>query len=308
MDISKTIDPSNCTGRRDFLKSLLGLATAGQSIQTAEARVSSADFYWADLKTGQVGFPTGKNVSSGQPGSIMKLVAAAALSEENLLADNTHLECHGSIVLANQKYQCQHAHGRLTLPEALGQSCNVFFAQAANFLAPPIFMRWVRNFGLDRPIAGFAANHFPNRLLDHSQRYVLGLADDFQLQALQILHLAALIATRGNVMPLHSAEQPPNESAPCTLKLSARTWSVLQDGMRLACREGTAKQLDVQDKLQIAAKTGTTLHGTVFQSWITGYFPYNQPRYAFCVRAKSGTSQDQAVPLAHKFLFAIQWP
>jgi cell division protein FtsI/penicillin-binding protein 2 len=83
---------------------------------------------------------------------------------------------------------------------------------------------------------------------------------------------------------------------------------MLQQGMQLAVRLGTAKQLDVENRMRIAAKTGTTPHGKTFQSWITGYFPYDKPRHAFVLRSSVGTSQDQAVPLAHKFLFATQWP
>src|SRR5262245_50095520 len=79
---------NNSTGRRQFLKSLFGLGTV---IETKAANASPAiagTFVWADLRTGQVGFPTGTSIRPGLPGSLMKLVAAAAIREENLLPAN----------------------------------------------------------------------------------------------------------------------------------------------------------------------------------------------------------------------------
>ncbi|HEY9714740.1 MAG TPA: penicillin-binding transpeptidase domain-containing protein, partial [Chroococcales cyanobacterium] len=137
---------------------------------------------------------------------------------------------------------------------------------------------------------------------------VLGLAPDFVPSALQILRMAALVGTRGQVPYLHSAEAPDPDGASFALHLQDGTWSKLQEGMQLACREGTARALDPENAMHIAAKTGTALHGKQFQSWITGYFPYDQPKYAFVLHAPVGTSQDAAVPKVHEFLFATKWP
>jgi len=305
MDISKTSNEANCTGRRDFLKSLFGVKVTEKP---PAGSAPAGDFYWADLKTGQVGFPTGTKIIPGLPGSIMKLVATAAIKEEKLLSENVQLECDGSINVGGANYVCQIPHGRLSLVEALAKSCNVFFAQAANSISPQVILHWAGVLGFNHPAAGFSAGQFPLHPSAHSQNYVLVLADDLQVNAMQILQLSGLIATRGNLPVLHSADKPPAAGQSLSVHLSERTWTVLQQGMHLACREGTAKHLDVEDRLHVAAKTGTTPHGKTFQSWVTGYFPYNSPRYAFCVRARSGTSQEQAIPIARTHLFATVWP
>jgi cell division protein FtsI/penicillin-binding protein 2 len=301
--------PTNSTGRRDFLKSLFGLSGALESPPPKPpAGTASPNFYWSDLTTGQIGFPTGTTVPHGMPGSIMKLVAAAAIREDNLLSANSKFECVGSVSIRRKKYNCQIAHGSLTMTEAIGLSCNCFFAQAAEALSPKIFMEFARLFRLDQPVADYPILPLPKHLLSESQPYVLGLSEDLQLNALQIMQLAALVGKRGLLPKLHSAEQPGGAAVPLPRALSEGTWSMLQQGMQLAVRLGTAKQLDVENRMRIAAKTGTTPHGKTFQSWITGYFPYDKPRHAFVLRSSVGTSQDQAVPLAHKFLFATQWP
>ena len=71
-------------------------------------------------------------------------------------------------------------------------------------------------------------------------------------------------------------------------------FKIVQEGMRLAVTAGTAVGLNFPN-LEIAAKTGTAEVGAGKQfvnSWITGFFPYEKPRYAFVVimeRARRGT-------------------
>lgn len=303
-------NPSNFTGRRQFLKSLLGLSGVVEASR-AEAKVASLPagyFYWADLKAGQVGFPTGTSAEPGPPGSVLKLVSAAAMRDKNVFPANQTFECGGTIVLNKKNYSCRVAHGRLTLTQAIAHSCNVFFAQAAERVSAEMVLDYARRFGLDKSAAGYPSGPFPDKATAGAQSYVLGLCQDLKPQGLQILRMVALIATRGCLPCLHSAESPYPGGQPFRLQLSAATWSVLTQGMHLACREGTARELDPSDRLRVAAKTGTAPYGKTFQSWVAGYFPCDAPRYAFCARALNGTSQEKAVPLARKYLFSTEWP
>lgn len=299
---------AHSTGRRQFLKSIFGLSSMVE-VKSAEAGViPRGTFVWADLRTGQVGFPTGTSVKPGLPGSLMKLVGAAAIRQENLLPANETLECRGSIVIHKQRYSCQKAHGKLDLVQAVGYSCNVFFAQAAQALSAAMFLSYARKFGLNRSVSGYASGPFPNSVQGESQQYVLGLAEDFQPHALQVLQMSAVIGTRGKPPALFSAQDPDSAEDPVELVLDNPVWDVLSQGMQLAGRLGTARDLDCDNKLHLAVKTGTAPHGSTFQSWVTGYFPAEAPRHAFCARAQVGTSQSAAVPLAKNFLFSTEWP
>lgn len=305
------VQSSNSIGRRRFLKSIFGLgAMIDESVdaKTPEAPPHLAPvFIWADLKTGQIGFPTGLNLGGGMPGSTMKLVAAAALHEEALISPNQIYECSGHITLHKETFNCLHAHGRVNLTHAIAKSCNVFFVQAAEKLHTTTFLEYAKKFGLDKPVAGRKSGSFPAKANGPSYRYVLGLAEDMQPNALQILRISAIVATMGDVPFLHSAEDSADGNK-FRLELSEGTWHRLQQGMQLACTEGTAQKLDSENKLHIAAKTGTAPRGTKFTSWVTGYFPINDPKHAFVLNTTAGTSQDAAVPQAHKFLFATTWP
>ncbi len=313
------LNSTDSIGRRRFLKSIFGLGAVVEEAVEAKApevipQPGSAGieraapvFIWADLKTGQVGFPSGLNLGSGMPGSTMKLVAAAALHEESLISPNQIYECPGHITLHKQTFNCLHAHGRVNLTHAIAKSCNVFFVLASEKLHTSAFLDYARKFGLDQPVAGRHSGAFPAKANGPSYRYVLGLAEDMQPNALQILRMSAIVATRGDVPFLHSAEDSAAGER-FGLQLSDGTWHRLQQGMELACTEGTAQKLDPENKLHIAAKTGTAPRGNKFTSWITGYFPADAPKHAFVLNSTAGTSQEAAVPQAHKFLFASDWP
>lgn len=292
------------------MRSIFGLGSLAET-QNAEAAPSSVPgkFIWCNLKNGQVGFPCGQTAPIGMPGSIMKLVAAAALTDAHLLPVDTKFECRGVYKLHNETYKCQFAHGIIDMANAIGLSCNIYFAHAAQKMSARTIIEYARKFGLDQSIGDFAPGKFPASSADKagSEKYVLGLAEDLQPNALQIMRISAIIANEGRVPFLHSAELS-GDGPEFELALSSQSWKILKEGMQIASRHGTGKKLDPENKLKLSIKTGTTPHGRSFQSWITGFFPWDQPRYAFVLRAPSGTSQDEAVPQAQKFLFSTEWP
>ncbi len=306
---------SRAIGRRRFLTSLFGLRLVGEGQSAAEASsggskasCANSSFFWGDLHNGFIGFPTGTSVPAGLPGSLMKLVTAAAIAEEGVLPLDETLECRGHVTINHHTYNCLYAHGHVSLVRAIGMSCNAYFAQAAQKLSPSTIIDFTRRFGLSAPVDGRAPAQFPAKPGLDALPYALGLASDLRPNALQIMRLSALVATSGRSPDLHDAAHGTACGEGFKLTLKDGTWAALQQGMRLCAREGTAKKLDPEDKLRLAVKTGTAPHGKTFQSWITGYFPCDAPKHVFCLRAPAGTSQDAAVPQARQQLFAVEWP
>ncbi len=309
----------NCIGRRQFLRSIFSIGGAVEaSEQAAEAkpvqsrptnaRSNVSWFYWADLKTGQVGFPDGLVVKRARPGSVMKIVTAAMLLEEGFVNPNQYVDCVGHINVNRQTINCQFAHGRMTLVSAIGKSCNCFFAHATSKLSAKTVIKYAEIFGLNHPVAGQQSGTFPSGITGSALLFALGLDERLQPNALQLLRISGLVATKGNVPYLHSAEAPMAGEKPFIADLKDTTWLRLQQGMQLAVKAGTCKHLDPENKMHIAAKTGTVPHGKKFESWVTGYFPIENPRHAFCLYAAAGTSQDSAIPQVQKKLFATTWP
>jgi cell division protein FtsI/penicillin-binding protein 2 len=301
-------ESSNSIGRRYFLKSIFGLGAALK--EKSEAQGKTGDdicFLWADLHTGFVGFPTGVRVRDSLGGSVMKLIAAATVLEESLLDPNHKVVCPGQVTVNGETFNCQYAHGPVDLTMAIAVSCNYYFVHAAHLISTPLILQFAKKFGMDAPFSRYPSGKFPSQSKDPSYTFVLGLNESMQPNALQLLRMAALIAMNGQTPYLHSADDL-EPGKPFSVSLQQSTWHRLQQGMQMAVKHGTARKLDPENSMLIAAKTGTSKHGLKFQSCIIGFFPYDQPSHAFFVGAQNGTSQESAVPQAHKFLFSTTWP
>lgn len=306
--------------RRKFLKSMFGLGGAFEVAQGEPAEAAGPSvtrvpgggiFFWGDLKNGNVGFPSGLKVPHTRPGSVMKLVTAACLLEEGLFNPNETAECRGTVVIGNDSFHCGEAHGVLDIEQAIAKSCNVFFAKSMKKTGPAAIIEYAKKFGFDTPVAGFKCGAFPAKAKFPAAIYALGLADDLQPNALQLLRLAAIFANNGNVPALKNAgmlDADDGSMKPFTVELKEMTLRHIRNGMVMACQIGTAAALDPDHKMKIAAKTGTVARGKKFESWITGYFPHDNPKHAFCLYAPVGTSHDSAVPQAREQLHAVTWP
>jgi len=69
-------------------------------------------------------------------------------------------------------------------------------------------------------------------------------------------------------------------------------FQIARDGMRLTVTDGTMKALDVP-YVKFAGKTGTAQLGTLkkyINSWATGFWPAEKPKYAFAIMLEQGPS------------------
>jgi len=294
------------TGRRQFLHSLLALFLLARG-KACVAETSPHDlFYVLDLRSGDVVAPCGNYIASGAPGSLLKLVLTSAFCEGRLPAAHDAVICNGKTYVDGTRYSCRSVHGKVNLPLALGYSCNVFFAKMIPQLSQAAFATALERFGLATAyLTALEHNNFRgSEYID----FCLGLRKEIILDVFDVLNMVALIATKGEMegFSLHNGKS-------ATLRkcrnpnFEPATWAVLQEGMQLASRRGTAHNLDIHNKMHLAVKTGTTQQGQDFKSWLAGYFPWEAPKFAFCVRAETGTSYDAAVPTARRLLFSKTW-
>jgi penicillin-binding protein 2 len=85
-------------------------------------------------------------------------------------------------------------------------------------------------------------------------------------------------------------------------------FDVVRQGMRMGAQIGVADALNVP-YTQIAAKSGTAELGATRQnvnSWITGFWPYGNPKYAFAVTMENGTVHETAGATA-AMLQTLNW-
>jgi len=90
--------------------------------------------------------------SAYSPGSVFKVVIAAAGLAEGVIDRNTSVYCGGSTTIYNHRFRCwkQAGHGRVNLEKALEGSCDIFFYNVGKALGIDRIAHYARLFGLGR--------------------------------------------------------------------------------------------------------------------------------------------------------------
>lgn len=88
--------------------------------------------------------------TASTPGSIFKLVTAAAALEKIDGIQDWHFECTGKHEIEGEYITCQAAHGYQDLEDALANSCNCAFASLAVEMGPRTMSNAVKEFGLTK--------------------------------------------------------------------------------------------------------------------------------------------------------------
>jgi penicillin-binding protein 2 len=126
----------------------------------------------------------------------------------------------------------------------------------------------------------------------------------FQTTVLQSLRAFSSIANDGVLVTpvVVLGEEGKRE----TVRVSKESLQVVREGMRQVVTEGTAQGLSVP-YVAVAAKTGTAELGVskdFVNSWVVGFFPYENPRFAFIVMMERGpaTNLTGGVSIMRKLL------
>lgn len=85
-----------------------------------------------------------------EPGSTFKSIVLASALEEGLTNENSTYNCSGSIKVANWTIKCSNhnGHGKQTLAEAVGHSCNPAFITIGQSVGADLFYSYMERFGL----------------------------------------------------------------------------------------------------------------------------------------------------------------
>ncbi|MCX6751728.1 MAG: penicillin-binding transpeptidase domain-containing protein [Candidatus Nomurabacteria bacterium] len=115
----------------------------------------------------------------------------------------------------------------------------------------------------------------------------------FQVTPMEMLRAVSAIANYGTlVTPHYILGDKTKEIAISKIDLKKEYFDVVHEGMRQSVLAGTSTAVNVP-YVQVASKTGTAQVGvskTKVNSWIIGFFPYENPKYAFTIMMESGPS------------------
>ena len=252
------------------------------------------------------------------PGSIVKPFMALAALTEGIVRPETTFLSTGALRLANPYQPGQfsvftdwRAHGLVDLRRALAVSSNVYFYYIGGGfggqegLGITRINEYMRMFGFGMPtnialegeLTGIIPSpewkeeNFPNdpdwRIGD---TYNTSIGQyGFQVTPLQMVRAVAAIAN-GGLLLTPRIETKHTQYGARQLPIPEEHFRVVRAGMRDAAHEGTARGLDVP-YMHVAGKTGTAEVGVAKQyvnSWVVGFFPYENPRYAFAVLMEHG--------------------
>lgn len=264
------------------------------------------------------------------PGSIVKPFLALAALQEQLISPEEKILSTGSIAIPHPYLPGEEsvfldwkAHGWVSMRDALAVSSNVYFYEIAGGykeqkgLGIGKVETYMNLFGFGKKTGvdflGEESGVIPNpRWKEKIFKEEWRLGDTyntaigqygFQVTPLQAVRAVAAIANGGKLLKPRIVIKVFSDTemidggkvTPITwsqLPIDESYYAVVKEGMRRGVLEGTAKGLDIP-AVAIAAKTGTAQIGTTkkfVHSWVTGFFPYEKPRYAFAVVMERGPS------------------
>jgi penicillin-binding protein 2 len=106
---------------------------------------------------------------------------------------------------------------------------------------------------------------------------------------LQVARAVAALANNGRVLTPTLLARPAKIKVASTVKASTADFQVIRQGMRQTVTGGTGIVLNTP-AVAVAAKSGTAQVSSKsrINAWISGFWPYDEPRYAFVVVMESG--------------------
>ncbi|GGH48071.1 penicillin-binding protein 4B [Paenibacillus silvae] len=284
-------------------------------------------------------------IQAAVPGSIFKIVTAAAALENRVVSRNEQFHCEGNYGKYGLSCWKQHGHGELNLEQGFAESCNIVFAETARRLQMEQLEQTADRLGLARAVgwqeqhvAGMPVlKHFdheePGRIRtpavksdDEGARIQTAIGQrDVLVTPLQAANLVVTLLHEGQVTAPRLVqriryadggtmlEMPLHVSPSAAGKISPATAHQLVSWMHTVVRQGTGKSLQ-HARWHVAGKSGTA---QVMQKgapknhqWFIGYGPIEEPKYAVAVLVQnvSPSSSHQATALFGKVMDYLASP
>lgn len=269
-----------------------------------------------------------RNLSLYHPGSVFKIVVAAAALAEGVVEADEKFNCNGKYIFkSGEEISCwkSEGHGELTFREAFAHSCNTVFVDVAQRLGSQKLEHYAHLLGLEKGIVGYSP--FSGGLVQigglpgQVGNAALG-QEGVTISPVNLAALTAMIA-RGGIYQNPSlvkkicdhqgevVKEFENPSAQRVLPFPVA--KELQGMMELAVSEGTGKRAQIPG-LGSAGKTGSAETGKkdkqgkpIVNSWFVGYAPLEKPQVAIAVFVEGGGSGgDCAALLFKKIVDALQ--
>jgi len=244
--------------------------------------------------------------SSYAPASTFKMILTAALLEEGEVSESQVVDCSGSMRLGNRTFNCwkKTGHGKVNMKEALAESCNIYFGtMGVEHLGIEKISEYALSFGLGAvtgiDLQGEVAGNIPSpawKLQNYNSAWTGGdtlnasIGQGFvTVTPLQMANVVAAIANDGIIYRPHLLKQVINSTnrtvveniTPEILRktnLSPENLKKMREYLRYVVTGGTSDVVILNDKVDVAGKTGTGEVGLKenWHSWFASYGPWTE--------------------------------
>lgn len=253
------------------------------------------------------------------PGSIVKPFFALAVLAEGIIDPYKEILSTGSISIPNPYFPDQktvfkdwRVNGWTNMMEAIAVSSDIYFYvvgggfEGQKGLGIAKLEEYSRFFGFDKktgidrpdeksgtiPSPAWKITNFDGDPWRVGDTYNTAIGQyGFQVTPLEMVRATAAIANGGKLLTPHLLlGDTQKEGLVSEVNLNPEYFEIVRQGMRQAVTYGTAASLNVP-YVEAAAKTGTAQVGiskNKVNSWIIGFFPYQNPKYAFTVMMEAG--------------------
>ncbi len=270
------------------------------------------------------------------PGSIMKVFVAMGVLDQQVIDPRTQILSMGSIVVPNpyvpdkpSTFMDWKAHGLVDLRRALAVSSNVYFYQVGGGfktqkgIGIENIEKYARMFGFGTttgvnfpgenkgtiPSPKWKKLTFKGEIWRVGDTYNTAIGQyGFQVSPIQVVKAIAGIATEGNlIIPTFNKVIDLNKIKIERVEdLDPSYYTIVKEGMRMCVTLGTCQAINFPF-VEVASKTGTAQIGVAkdqVNSWVVGFWPYKNPKYAFAVvmERASKTNQFGSVLVMKEFL------
>jgi len=255
------------------------------------------------------------------PGSIFKPIVALGALNEHTIDPLKQIFSSGQLEIPNPYnpkektiFKDWKAHGWVDMRQAIARSSDEYFYQVGGGfqgqkgLGIANIEKYARMFGLATttgielpneaigviPSPEWKATVFNGEPWRLGNTYHTAIGQyGVQVTPIQMARAVATIANKGTllkptILKWTGSTTPPSEKLP----IPREYFEIIHEGMRLgvSSANGTGHGLDVP-YVKITSKTGTAELGVSksrVNSWVMGFWPYDNPQYAFVVSLESG--------------------
>ncbi|MFA6476030.1 MAG: penicillin-binding transpeptidase domain-containing protein [Candidatus Paceibacterota bacterium] len=285
------------------------ILAAGQDKKTISKYLTSNNNFMLDRSIGGL----------YAPGSTFKLFVAIGALAEKTVNPLKNFITNGKLIVPNPYDKTKETvfkdwqnNGTVDMRRAIAVSCDVYFYiigggfGSQSGLGILKIEKYAELFGLKEktgidlpgeeegviPSPEWKAKNFKGEAWTLGNTYHTSIGQyGTQVTPIQMARAYAAIANNGKLLKPTVVKIKPGQLITSTkISLDPNVWTTVHEGMRQTVTEGTAKSLNLPS-VTVAAKTGSAEIGVTkmtVNSWIAGYWPYENPRYAFAVVMEKG--------------------